>query len=176
MQLPGVGKVKHPLSWMVGILSVGVLTAGTTIFFLTREKEDYNLQELTVPVEQQNLQVAIEASGTVRPVQSVNISPKTAGRLETLYVEQGDRVEKGQPIAVMENQQFQAQLERAESNLAEAKARLAEAKAGSRAEEIEQARASLEQAKILRKSNLKWTLPNLNLNWLKNVSTATKCY
>jgi len=146
MQLPGIGKVKRPLPWMVGILTVSVLTAGTTVFFLSRDKEEYNLQELTVPVEQQNLQVAIEASGTVRPVQSVNISPKTAGRLETLYVEQGDRVEKGQAIAVMENQQFQAQLDRAESNLAEAEARLAEAKAGSRAEEIEQARASLEQA------------------------------
>jgi len=147
MQLPGVGKVERPLSWLVGVVAVGTLTVGTTVYVLNRNQQDYNLQELTVPVTQKNLQVTIEASGTVQPIQSVNISPKTAGRLESLYVEQGDRVEKGQPVAVMENQQFQAQLDRAESNLAEAKARLAEAKAGSRLEEIEQARASLEQAK-----------------------------
>ncbi|NBD14856.1 MAG: efflux RND transporter periplasmic adaptor subunit [Cyanobacteria bacterium] len=147
MQLPGVGKVERPLSWLVGVVAVGTLTVGTTVYVLNRNQQDYNLQELTVPVKQQDLQVTIEASGTVQPIQSVNISPKMAGRLESLYVEQGDRVEKGQPIAVMENQQFQAQLDRAENNLAEAKARLAEAKAGSRLEEIEQGRASLEQAK-----------------------------
>jgi len=146
MQLPGVGKVERPLSWLVGVVAVGTLTVGTTVYVLNRNKQDYNLQELTVPVKQQNLQVTIEASGTVQPIQSVNISPKTAGRLESLYVEQGDRIEKSEVIAVMENDQLQAQLDRAENNLAEAQARLAEAQAGSRTEEIEQARASLEQA------------------------------
>ncbi|AFZ43865.1 efflux transporter, RND family, MFP subunit [Halothece sp. PCC 7418] len=147
MQLPGMGKVQHPVRWVVGILAVGTFTVGTSVYVLSRNKQEYNWEALTVPVKQTNLQVTIEASGTVRPVQSVNISPKTAGRLEALYVEQGDRVEKGQAIAVMENDQFQAQLDRAQSNLAEAQARLAEAKAGSRIEEIEQARAGLEQAK-----------------------------
>jgi HlyD family secretion protein len=147
MKLPWVGKIKRPLPWLVGVVAVGALTAGTTTYFLNRGKQDYNLQELTVPVERQDLRVEIEASGTVRPIQSVNISPKTAGRLEQLYVEQGDRVEKGQPVAKMENEQLQAQLERAQSNLAEAKARLAEAKAGSRIEEIEQAKANLAQTK-----------------------------
>ncbi len=146
MQLPGVGKVKRPLSWAAGAVIVGIVTVGATVYVLNRNKQDYNLEELTVPVEQKNLQVTIEASGTVRPVQSVNVSPKAGGRLEILYVEQGDRVEKGQPLAVMENDQFQAQLDRAKSNFAEAQARLAEAQAGSRIEEIEQAQASLEQA------------------------------
>ncbi|MDR9404158.1 MAG: biotin/lipoyl-binding protein, partial [Halothece sp. Uz-M2-17] len=147
MQLPGMGKVHNPVRWIVGILAVGTLTVGTSVYLLNRNKQEYNLEALTVPVEQKNLQVTIEASGKIQPVQSVNLSPKTAGRLEALYVEQGDRVERGQAIAVMENDQLQAQLDRAKSNLAEAQARLAEAQAGSRLEEIEQARASLEQAK-----------------------------
>ena len=147
MQLPGVGKIKRPLLWGIGIVAVGTLTVGSISYFLNRGKQDYNLEALTVPVKQENLQVTIEASGTVQPIQSVNVSPKTSGRLEELYVEQGDQIEKGQPIGKMENDQFQAQLERFQSNLEEVQARLAEAKAGSRIEEIEQARASLEQAK-----------------------------
>ena len=146
MQLPGVGKIQHPLRWMIGIVVFGTFTVGTTVSLLNRNKQDYNLQTLTVPVEKTNLQVTIEASATVQPIQSVNISPKTAGRLEALYVEQGDRMEKGQAIALMENDQVQAQFDRAKSNLAEAQARLAEAQAGPRIEEIEQARASLNQA------------------------------
>lgn len=147
MQLLGVGKIKRPFLWGIGLVTVGVLTVGSVSYFLNRGKQDYNLEALTVPVKQENLQVTIEASGTIQPIQSVNVSPKTSGRLEELYVEQGDRIEQGSAIARMENDQFAAQLERFQSNLQEAQARLAEAKAGSRIEEIEQARASLEQAK-----------------------------
>jgi len=147
MTLPGMGKLKRPLPWLVGVVAVGAFTAGTTTYFLNRGKQDYNLQELTVAVKQQDLRATIEASGTVKPIQSVNVSPKTAGRLEQLYVEQGDRVEQGQALAKMENDQLQAQLERAQSNLAEAQAQLAEAKAGSRIEQIEQADARLAQTK-----------------------------
>ena len=146
MEIPGVGKIKSPLSWVVGIFAVGALTVGTTSFFLNRGKEDYNLEKLTVAVPQKNLQVTIEASGTVQPIQSVNISPQTSGRLAELYVEQGDRVTMGQAVAQMENDQLRSRLEQAQSNFEQAQARLAEAKAGSRIEEIEQARASLEQA------------------------------
>jgi len=146
MQFPFVGKIKRPLSWILGIVAVGAFAAGTTNFLLRRGQQEYSLQELTVSVKQQDLQVTIEASGTVQPIQSVNISPKASGRLEELYVEQGDRVEKGQAIARMENDQLRARLEQGKSNLAEAQARLAEGKAGARLEEIEQARASLEQA------------------------------
>ena len=147
MQLPGVGKIKRPFLWGVGIITVGVLTVGSVSYFLNRGKQDYNLEALTVAVKQENLQVTIEASGTIQPIQSVNVSPKTSGRLEELYVEQGDLIEQGSAIARMENDQFQSQFERFQSNLEEAQARLAEAKAGPRIEEIEQARANLEQAK-----------------------------
>lgn len=146
MKLPWVGKIKRPLPWLVSVVTVGALAAGITIYVLNRDKQSYNLQTLTVTVERQDLRVTIEASGTVRPIQSVNISPKTAGRLEQLYVEQGDRVEEGQPLAKMENDQLEAQLERAQSNLAEAEANLAQAQAGSRIEEVEQAQANLAQA------------------------------
>lgn len=146
MQLPGVGKIKRPLPWVIGFIAVSALTVGTAFYFLDRGKPNYNWEELTVPVKQKNLQITIETSGTVQPIQSVNISPKTSGLLDQLFVEQGDLVSEGQIIAQMENDQLEARLAQAQSNFDEAKARLAEAKAGSRIEEIEQARASVEQA------------------------------
>ncbi|MFP4337759.1 MAG: efflux RND transporter periplasmic adaptor subunit [Halothece sp.] len=146
MQFPKIGKVNRPLLWLVAMISVGVTTVTLTTYLMSRGRQNYNLDELTVTVERQNLQLQVEASGTVQPVQSVNISPKTAGRIEELYVEQGDLVEKGEVIARMENEQLEAQVEQAQANLEEALAQLAEAQAGSRSEEIEQANASLQQA------------------------------
>ena len=44
------------------------------------------------PAAVQPLTVRISASGSVQPVQDrLNLSPKTSGILEALYVEQGDR-------------------------------------------------------------------------------------
>ncbi|HEY9649024.1 MAG TPA: efflux RND transporter periplasmic adaptor subunit, partial [Coleofasciculaceae cyanobacterium] len=125
-----------------GILGVGV--AG--YFIIARQPSKIDLNKLTVPVQAQNLTVRITANGTVVPIQSVNLSPKTSGRLAQLLVEQGDTVQEGQKIAVMENAELQAQYLKTQADLNQAQARLAEAKAGSRPEEIAQAEARLAQA------------------------------
>ncbi|MBK4730414.1 biotin/lipoyl-binding protein [Oxynema sp. CENA135] len=138
----GVGKKA-----IAAIAIVAVLGIGTFGYFRVqnRRPKAEAIAELTVPVELQDLTVRIEASGKVQPIQSVNISPKTSGRLAELYVEQGDRVEAGEAIARMESQEIEAQLRQAEARLADAIAQLAERRAGARPEQIAQARSRLEQ-------------------------------
>ncbi|MBD1929002.1 efflux RND transporter periplasmic adaptor subunit [Trichocoleus sp. FACHB-90] len=147
MQLPLIGKVKNPSRWIIGLLASGILVASTTYFVMGRSSPQLDIQTLTVPVKSQSLKVRIAANGTVVPLQSVNLSPKTSGTLAKLYVEQGDKVQPGQKIAQMENRELQAQLSQAIANLKQAEARLAEAQAGSRPEEIVQAKARLSQSK-----------------------------
>lgn len=133
---------------IVGILAAGIAGVGSTVYVATRDANaEENLVDLTVPVQAKNLTVRVTASGTIVPVRSVNLSPKTSGRLVELMVEQGDRVKKGQPIARMENEEIFAQGKQAESQLVQAKTRLAELEAGNRSEEIERAKARLERAK-----------------------------
>jgi HlyD family secretion protein len=147
IEVPIIGKVKHPTRWLVGLLAAGTLIVGTTSYSLINggtNKDD--VTQLTVPVESQNFTLRITASGKVVPVQSVNISPKNPGVLTELYVEQGDRVEKGQIIARMDVGDIQAQIAQYRANLAQAQAQLAEAQAGTRPQEIAQSRARLAQA------------------------------
>lgn len=133
---------------IVGILAAGIAGIGSTVYVATRDASaEENLVDLTVAVQAKNLTVRVTASGTIVPVRSVNLSPKTSGRLVELMVEQGDRVQKGQPIARMENEEILAQGKQAEAQLIQAKARLAELEAGSRSEEIERAKARLQKAK-----------------------------
>lgn len=147
MQLPLIGKIKRPLPWIIGTATAGaVAISGVTYFAIAQFRPKTDISELTVPVRAQDLRVRISASGTVQPNQSVNLSPVTAGRVEQLYVEQGELVQAGQVIAQMDDNDIQAQLVQARANLAQAQARLAEARAGSRPEEIAQARARLAQA------------------------------
>lgn len=146
IQLPLIGKVKNPSRWVIGLLAASVVVTGTTYFILNRATPKSDIAELTVPVDSQDVTLRITASGKVVPVQTVNLSPKTSGRLVELRVEQGDKVEQGQIIAQMDDADIQAQLIQSRADLAKAQAQLAQARAGSRPEEIGQARARLQQA------------------------------
>ena len=147
IQIPVIGKIKSPSGWVMGLMAAGVLAIGsTTYLFVNRATPKLDIAQLTVPVQSKTLTLEITASGTIKPVQSVNLSPKTSGLLAELLVEQGDKVEQRQRVARMDNADLQAQLIQSRANLAQAQAKLDQARAGSRPEEIGQARARLAQA------------------------------
>ncbi|AUT03601.1 efflux transporter periplasmic adaptor subunit [Nostoc sp. CENA543] len=147
IEVPLIGKIKHPARWVMGFLVAGSLIAATTTYSLVnRGNSQQDVTQLTVPVEAKNVTLRITASGKVVPVQSVNISPKNPGVLAELYVEQGDRVEQGQILARMDIGDIKAQVAQYRANLAQAQAQLAEALAGNRPQEIAQSRARLAQA------------------------------
>ncbi|MEG4803845.1 efflux RND transporter periplasmic adaptor subunit [Microcoleus sp. ARI1-B5] len=134
--------------WAIGVVAAGLLAVPTTLYISksrSQPKVDA-IATMTVPVEAQNLTVRITSSGTVQPVQRVNLSPKGSGRIAELFVEQGDRVEAGQIVARMESRDVEAQLAQAKAREASIRAKLAKIEAGNRSEDIASARARLEQA------------------------------
>ena len=146
--LPTLNKPKKSKSLIIGAIAVGIiLTAGIGISVVRGRTPAFDLEKYTVTATSQDLEATITASGTVVPIQSVNISPKSAGRITKLFVDQGDKVTAGQRLAQMETTDLQADALRTQANLAQAQARLAEVVAGSRPEEIVQARARLDQAR-----------------------------
>ena len=146
MAIPVIGKVKNPLPWLVAaVMGSLLLVGGTTYTFLNNSKSKLDVEALTVPVNQQNLKLEIEASGRVEPIKSVNVSPKNPGRLVKLMVEQGDLVEAGQTLAIMENSELKVQSSQAQAELKQATASYSEGKAKIKAE-IAQAQARLNQA------------------------------
>ncbi|MBD2097854.1 efflux RND transporter periplasmic adaptor subunit [Trichocoleus sp. FACHB-591] len=147
MQLPIIGKVEKPTPWILGLIVAGVLGVSGTAFLVNRAaapRED--ISELTVPVQAENLRVRITANGTLVPIQSVNLSPKAAGIVKELYVEQGDRVEANEVVARMDSSTFQAELTQAQANLSQAQANLAKARVGNTTAAIGQVQASVAQA------------------------------
>ncbi|USR92044.1 efflux RND transporter periplasmic adaptor subunit [Phormidium yuhuli AB48] len=147
MELPLSNRFKHPGRWLIGATAAILLgTAAVAGITSRRSNSRVSLDELTVAVEPADVTVRIEATGEVQPVQRVNLSPKTQGRLERLYVEQGDEVSQGEIVAEMENQELLSQLDQAQARLERARARLEEAETGARPEEIDRARGAVRQA------------------------------
>lgn len=143
-----VKKVIQPLIWILGVVLVGGAGLGAAQVWQSRQQQsDIDLSSLTVPVTSKDLTVRIAASGTVVPIETVNLSPKTSGRVQAIYVKQGDTVAAGQVIARMEQDDVQAALAQANAVIAQSQARLAELKAGARPEEVAQAQAMVNRAK-----------------------------
>jgi HlyD family secretion protein len=67
---------------------------------------------------------AIEASGTIEATESY-VSPKVQGRLIDLRVHDGDRVTKGEPVAILEQVDPRLNLAQARANVAAAAAQVA---------------------------------------------------
>lgn len=149
MQLPLIHpKLEKPLPWLLGLVAVAGV-GGTGIVYLNMSRspsQGEQIASLTVPAQASTLTIRINASGVVQPMRRVNVSPKVQGRLAELYVEQGDRVEKGEPIALMEREELEAQLRQATARLTRTQAELDKAIAGNRSEDIAEAQARLRRA------------------------------
>ncbi len=134
--------------WMVIPLLVLALGAGVGSIVLKAQKgPKLDLDKLTVVAKTEALQLKVTASGTIEPIRSVNISPKNAGRLVELYVEQGDSVSAGQLLARMESRDVSAQRTQAEGRIAQIQARLQELAAGDSNRDNDIAASRVDQAR-----------------------------
>jgi HlyD family secretion protein len=131
----------------LGILVlVSAIAVGSKSMSQKRAESQPNIKELTAPVETQPLTVKVEASGTIEPIDTVNVSSEVAGRLAELYVDRGEQVKAGEVLARLDSSEQQAQLAQAEGRLAEAEAEYTKMLNGNRSEEINRAQAQLASA------------------------------
>ena len=81
----------------------------------------------TAAVERGDIAVTIDATGTIKPLNIVEVSSKASGKILELKVDAGDYVEKDEIIAVIETTYVQISLEQAQADLQSAEARLQQA-------------------------------------------------
>ncbi len=87
----------------------------------------------------------LEVSGTIEATE-IQLAARTTGEIVRFFVDEGDRVMRGQPLVCQDTTQLALQLRQAEADLAAARASLALLKAGARDEDLRQAEARLAQA------------------------------
>jgi HlyD family secretion protein len=88
----------------------------------------------------------LEASGTVEATEA-QLGFMVPGRIDSIHVREGDRVEAGAALASLDRVEAAARRAQTAAQLAAARAQLEEMVRGSRQEEVAQARAALEAAR-----------------------------
>lgn len=99
--------------------------------------------------------VAAEGKVEAIPGFEVEVGSEIDGKIERIFVEEGDNVIKGDLIAQLENREIQAKVKEAEAELAVSLSRLKEVASGARREEIKSADAVLENARAEMEYNKK---------------------
>jgi ABC exporter DevB family membrane fusion protein len=89
--------------------------------------------------------ISAEGKLEARPGAEMDVGTEMTARIERFLVNEGDHVDKGQVIAVLDSKDLAARLHQAEAELAVAKAKRVEVAAGARNEEIKQAQAVLQR-------------------------------
>jgi RND family efflux transporter MFP subunit len=93
------------------------------------------------PVIEREVRAGQVFVGTVVPLRTSTVGSAVSGRVDELLVNEGDRVEKGQPLARLRTKMIEAELAAARADLAMRKAELTELENGYLPDEIEQARS-----------------------------------
>jgi len=103
--------IKKNLNLKSGILFF--IIASLTIFVSNNIKRNKpkDISNYVVNVEKGLLSESINSSGEIKAIKSVKISPRKAGFIKTLNVEEGDKVKKDQLLGTLDDNEFKYKLE-----------------------------------------------------------------
>lgn len=92
-------------------------------------------------IARRDLEAVVSASGTIQPVQQVNVGAPAAGTVVDVQVHEGDTVKKGQFLMQIDPRNLQIQVDSQVASLAAAKSQLEESR-----KSVESAKVALAQA------------------------------
>jgi multidrug resistance efflux pump len=92
------------------------------------------------------MDLRVSGEFTILPVQNADIRAEVEGIVEQVYVEEGAKVNPGDPIALLSDRDYRAELRMLEAQIEEKQARLRMLMAGPRAEEVQVATTAVEKA------------------------------
>jgi len=128
---------------VVAAIAAGVAIGAALIF---RSAPEVQTVRATL-VGSEQADASLVATGYIVAHHKIDLNSKVTGRVKWIGVEKGDRVQAGQVLVELEDEEFKAQRETARGQVEAAQAYLRELQTGLLPEEVEQARLTLEEAR-----------------------------
>jgi HlyD family secretion protein len=127
-------KSRKNLGWLPLVISLGILSLAAFAFYTSttnKPKESLPVPEsksrpsLTVtvqPVSSKSFPKTLSVSGSLAAWDELPIAAEASGlRIENIYVDEGDRVRKGQVLATLNDRLLKAQMNQSEARVSKAK-------------------------------------------------------
>jgi HlyD family secretion protein len=132
------------------LIALGVVVLGGIVFLSIRAGQgEKGAKVYAEAASARDIAQVIKASGAIDPKEKVNISAHVVGKIEKLFVQEGDRIEAGKPFLRLEQQAYIAQRDQWAAQLRSSQTAVAKAQA-----QLADARVRLERAKSLNRQGV----------------------
>lgn len=106
-------------------ISVAIaIIAAVTIFMRSNKRKPITIIYETAKVERTTISNSVTATGTIEPVNKVEVGTQVSGIISKIYVDYNSIVKKGQVIAELDKINLESELASAKANLASSKSEL----------------------------------------------------
>jgi HlyD family secretion protein len=101
----------------IGLFVILAIVASALYYYQQRKMllpaDMYRLQEITLG----DVAQSVSANGTLNPVTLISVGTQVSGRVDQLFVDFNDHVDKGQVLLTLDNSLFAAQIEQSAGNV-----------------------------------------------------------
>lgn len=102
--------------------AVVLIAAGSYAYYYMQQQNKPQVSGRPVKVERSDIIAIVSATGTLSPVNKVDVSSKITGLIEEVRVNENDRVKKDQILIILDDKKLAAQVEQSRARLANATA------------------------------------------------------
>lgn len=104
------------------VLVVVIIAIVTSYKYYAQKQEEAKKTVVnTAQVQYMSMKSIVSATGTIKPVESVEVSSKITARVKQVLVKENDTVTQGQTVALLDGKDYETQKEQAEFTLQNAK-------------------------------------------------------
>ena len=107
-------KLNKKITAAIAVLVIAACAGGGWYYHQTQQQAQQAAAVETAQVERMNLTSKVSATGTIRPVDSVEVSPKITARISQVLVKENDQVTAGQTVATLDGKDYQAKYDQAQ--------------------------------------------------------------
>ena len=107
----------------IGALAAVLVAGGVYWYMESRAAEQMAHTVETVEVRRMDIKSTVEATGTIRPVDSVEVSSKITARINSVLVKENDVVTAGQVVATLDGKDYEAKRDQAQYRVTNTRAK-----------------------------------------------------
>lgn len=101
--------IKGKIKWLVAGAAVLAAAAGGYAYYAGQQEAAQGAADVElVEVSRQRLKSTVSATGTIRPLESVEVSSKITARIKSVLVKENDVVKAGQTVAILDGKDYEA--------------------------------------------------------------------
>ena len=108
---------------------VGAICASIVLLLLMTFVKKGSIKYITKPITKATITQVVEASGAIKPINTVAVGTQVSGTVQKIYVDYNSTVKKGDLLAELDPSLFQANVDQSTAKLNNAKATLARVQA-----------------------------------------------